>query len=74
MMSQAAQALWTRRFFLKTSFAGMMLLGSRLVFPDLAAANSLPEGQLHLYNVEYERTAFREVSESIWSIRPRGLE
>lgn len=50
-MSQQAQALWTRRIFLKTSFAGIILLGSRLVLPDLAAAHSLSEGQLHLYNV-----------------------
>ena len=58
MMSQEAQALWTRRFFLKTSFAGMMLLGSRLVFPDSAAADSLPEGQLHLYNVNTKERLF----------------
>lgn len=51
MMPQQAQALWTRRVFLKTSFAGMMLFGSRLMFPDVAAADTLPEGQLHLYNV-----------------------
>lgn len=52
-MSQKAQAPWSRRFFLKTSFAGIVLFGSRLVFPDLASSahSSLPEGRLRLYNV-----------------------
>lgn len=50
-MSQQAHALWSRRAFLKTSLAGMMLLGNRLMFPDLASAHSRPEGQLRLYNV-----------------------
>ncbi len=50
-MPQQTQALWTRRLFLKTSFTGMMLFGSRLVFPDFASAHLLPEGRLRLYNV-----------------------
>ena len=51
MMSQQAQALWTRRSIIKTSFAGMMLLGSHVLFPDLVSAHSLTQGRLRLYNV-----------------------
>ena len=49
-MSPQANELWSRRCFLKTSLAGVMLLGSRLVFPYSASAHSHPEGQLRLYN------------------------
>jgi len=55
MMSQQTQALpqalWSRRFFPKSSLVGIALLGSRLALPNLASAHSLPEGQLRLYNV-----------------------
>ena len=47
---EQAQELWSRRFFLKSSLAGMLILGSRLMFPDYASAESLPEGRLRLYN------------------------
>ena len=49
-MSQETEELWSRRFFLKSSLAGMLILGSRLMFPESASAHSLPEGRLHLYN------------------------
>jgi len=55
MMSQQTQtlpqALWSRRFFLKSSLVGMALLGGRLALPNLASAHSRPEGRLRLYNV-----------------------
>ncbi len=51
MMSEQVHTLWTRRGFLKASFAGMMLLGSRLLLPDSASSYSRPEGELRLYNV-----------------------
>jgi len=57
-MSHQAEALWTRRFILKSSFAGMMLLGSRLLFPDLVSAHSLPQGRLRLYNVNTKEQLF----------------
>ena len=50
-MSQQAPTLWSRRRVLKTTLAGMMLLGSRFVLPDSASAHSRPEGRLRLYNV-----------------------
>lgn len=49
-MSQEAEELWSRRFFLKSSLVGMLVLGSRLMFPESAWADSLPEGRLRLYN------------------------
>jgi len=42
---------WTRRSFLKTSFVGLLLLGSRLILPSVARANDLPDGELSLFNV-----------------------
>lgn len=57
MMSQQTPALWTRRVFLKTSFAGMMVLSSRWVFPDWGSAHSsFPEGRLRLYNVNTQES------------------
>ncbi len=50
-MSLQAQALWSRRAFLTTSFAGMILLSSRFLFPPSISAQSRPEGKLRLYNV-----------------------
>ncbi len=50
IMSQETQELWSRRFFLKSSLAGMLIFGSRLMFPESASAHSLPEGRLRLYN------------------------
>ena len=50
-MSQQADRLWSRRIFLKTALAGVMLLGNRLVCPDSATAHSRHEGRLRLYNV-----------------------
>jgi uncharacterized protein YcbK (DUF882 family) len=49
-MSQVAEEPWSRRFFLKSSLVGMLVLGSRLMFPEISSAQSLPEGRLHLYN------------------------
>ena len=50
MDHQQTQELWSRRFFLKSSLVGMALLGSRLVFPDIASATADPDGRLRLYN------------------------
>lgn len=50
-MSQQPHSLWSRRVFLKTSLAGIILLGSRLILPDSTSAQSRPEGRLRLYNV-----------------------
>lgn len=50
MDPQQTQELWSRRFFLKSSLAGMALLGSRLLFPDFASAASHPDGRLRFYN------------------------
>ena len=50
-MSQQAQGLWSRRFFLQSSFLGLALLGSRFAFPNTTSAHSLPEARLRLYNV-----------------------
>lgn len=53
-MSQETQEqteeLWSRRFFLQSSLVGMLVLGSRLMFPESASARSLPDGRLRLYN------------------------
>lgn len=40
----------SRRFFLKSTFAGMALLGTRLLFPDSTFAASRPDGRLRLHN------------------------
>ena len=50
MSTQQAQEFWSRRTFLKSSLAGIALLGSRLLFPEIASGNSLPDGQFRLYN------------------------
>ncbi len=50
-MAQQADGLWSRRIFLKTALAGVMLLGSRLAFPDSGNAQARHEGRLRLYNV-----------------------
>jgi len=50
-MSDETEEVWSRRFFLKSSLAGMLILGSRLMFPEWASAQSLPEGSLRLYNI-----------------------
>ncbi|MDH5429671.1 MAG: DUF882 domain-containing protein [Nitrospirota bacterium] len=43
---------WSRRFFLQSSFVGLALLGSRLLFPEVASGSSLQEeGRIRLYNV-----------------------
>lgn len=47
---QQTQELWSRRLFLKSSLAGMALLGTRLCFPDMAAGATHPDGRLRLYN------------------------
>ncbi len=60
MMSQQAQALWSRRVFLKTSLLGMALLGSRLALPDWASAQTAPTGRLRLLNLNtQERISVR---------------
>lgn len=46
-----AQWRWTRRTFLKTSCAGLALLGAKLAPPSMAAVESLPKGRLNFYNV-----------------------
>jgi uncharacterized protein YcbK (DUF882 family) len=50
VMSQQTEEAWSRRFFLKSSLVGMLVLGSRLMFPETASAQSLPDGRLRLYN------------------------
>lgn len=50
MSTQLAQTLYSRRSFLKYSLAGMALLGSRMLFPEIASGHSLPDGQLRLFN------------------------
>ncbi len=50
-MSEHMQTIWTRRLFLKTTFTGLLIAGSRLLLPDSASAHALPEGRLRLYNV-----------------------
>jgi len=49
-MSQQAQNLWSRRAFLKTSFVGLALLGSRLILPNEASAQPIRSGRLRLFN------------------------
>ena len=44
------QEQWSRRYFLKSSLAGMALLGSQLFLPHLGRASSLPEGRIRLLN------------------------
>ncbi len=51
MDTQNETDIWSRRFFLQSSLAGMALLGSRLLFPDTAWSSALPEGRIRLYNV-----------------------
>ena len=48
---QPRQALLTRRLFLKSSVAGLLIASSRFLFPDSAPGQALPEGQLRFYNV-----------------------
>jgi uncharacterized protein YcbK (DUF882 family) len=50
VMSQQTEEGWSRRFFLKSSLAGMLVLGSRFMFPETVSAQSLPDGHLRLYN------------------------
>jgi uncharacterized protein YcbK (DUF882 family) len=47
-----AEWSWTRRTLLKTSVAGLLLLGGRLLPPSIANATSreLPVGELSIYN------------------------
>ena len=40
-----------RRTFLKTSVAGLLLLGSRLLQPSVGRATELPDGELTFFNV-----------------------
>lgn len=49
-MSPQAQALWSRRTFLKTSLVGIALLSSRLVLADEIAAQPIRSWQLRLFN------------------------
>jgi uncharacterized protein YcbK (DUF882 family) len=58
---------WTRRTFLKTSVAGMLLLSGRLLSPPLTRAQpvALPEGELSFYNVHTDerlRVRYRDGS------------
>jgi len=49
----AAEWSWTRRTLLKTSVAGMLCMGGKLLMPQLARAHAevLPEGELWFHNV-----------------------
>jgi uncharacterized protein YcbK (DUF882 family) len=42
---------WTRRTFLKTSVAGLLVLGGRLLRPSVTRANELPDAELSFFNV-----------------------
>lgn len=42
---------WTRRAFLRTSVAGVAMLGGRLVCPSVTFAGELPEARLTFVNV-----------------------
>ncbi|MDH4193948.1 MAG: DUF882 domain-containing protein [Nitrospirota bacterium] len=62
---EQAHELWSRRFFLKSSLVGMLVLSSRLMFPESASAASFPEGQLRLYNAHTDerlRVTYRKRS------------
>ena len=64
-MAQQTEDLWSRRFFLKSSLMGMLILGNRLMFPELVSAQSLPEGKLRLYNTHTDeriRVTYRKPS------------
>ncbi len=64
-MPQETEELWSRRLFLKSSLVGMLILGSRLMFPESASAHSLPEGRLRLYNTHTDeriRVTYRNQS------------
>ena len=66
MNTQTETEMWSRRLFLQSSLAGMALLGSRLLFPEMASASSLQEeGRIRLYNVRRdERLTVRYRSRS----------
>jgi uncharacterized protein YcbK (DUF882 family) len=68
---------WTRRTVLKTTCAGLAVLGTRLAMPSLGFADPVPVGRLSFYNVwtderlaitfrneagEYDRAALDEVN------------
>ncbi len=62
---EQAHELWSRRFFLKSSLVGMLVLSSRLMFPESASAASFPEGRLRLYNAHTDerlRVTYRKRS------------
>jgi len=42
---------WTRRSLLKTSVAGLLLLGGKLLRSSIAHADELPDGELTFFNV-----------------------
>lgn len=64
-MSQHLEAVWSRRTFLKTTFVGMALLGSRLVLPDEVTAQPVRSRQLRLFNRNtHERMTVRYQSQS----------
>ncbi len=52
-MHQCSQSewAWTRRTLLKISVAGVAVLGSKLLLPQVSSARELPEGRLTLFNV-----------------------
>jgi len=59
---QQSEWSWTRRTLLKTSAAGLLLLGGRMLNPSPASAKELPEGELSFYNVHTDerlRVRFR---------------
>ncbi len=51
-MSSDAPPLWTRRGFLGTVTVGTALAVSRLALPLDAWASRLPEGRVHMYNLQ----------------------
>jgi uncharacterized protein YcbK (DUF882 family) len=59
---QLLERAWTRRTLLKTSAAGVLLLGTRVLGPSTAQAKVFPEGELSFYNVHTDerlRVRFR---------------
>ncbi len=50
MSAPQVEELWSRRIFLKTSLAGLALLGGQLFLPGISRSSSFPEGRLRLHN------------------------
>jgi hypothetical protein len=76
--SPLLESEWTRRLVLKTSLAGLYLLGCRVLWPEKSAGGGLPPGRLSLYNVqtdEHVTVTYRDDSGQYdQSARERGAK